>query len=79
MKQREKPNHHIRERYCDTPQIGLVVLVLRAGTTPILEETLREIGENAGTNENLSCGCPSIPRIAPGVAPRIVVSALLKS
>ena len=35
--------------------------------------------ENEGANENLSCGCPSIPRIAPGVAPRIVAFILLKS
>ena len=34
---------------------------------------------NAGANENLSCGFPSIPGIAPGVAPRIVVFVLLKS
>ena len=31
------------------------------------------------TNENLSCGFPSIPGIAPGVAPRIVVFVLIKS
>ena len=35
--------------------------------------------ENAGANENLSCGIPSIPGIAPGVAPRIMVFVLLKS
>ena len=34
---------------------------------------------NTGANENLSCGFPSIPRIAPGVALRIVVFVLLKS
>ena len=32
-----------------------------------------------GANETLSCGFPSIPGIAPGVAPRIVVFVLLKS
>ena len=40
---------------------------------------LKKRSENAGTNENLSCGFPSIPGIAPGVAPRIVVFVLLKS
>ena len=35
--------------------------------------------ENGGENENISCGFPSIPGIAPGVAPRIVVFVLLKS
>ena len=39
----------------------------------------KERSENAGANENLSCGFPSIPGIAPGVAPRIVVLVLLKS
>ena len=29
--------------------------------------------ENAGANENLWCGLPSIPGTAPGVAPRILV------
>ena len=40
---------------------------------------LKKRSENAGANENLSCRFPSIPRIAPGVAPRIVVFVLLKS
>ena len=40
---------------------------------------LRKRSENAGANENLSCGLPSIPGVAPGVAPRIVVFILLKS
>ena len=35
--------------------------------------------ENACANESLSYGFPSIPGIAPGVAPRIVVFVLLKS
>ena len=35
--------------------------------------------ENTGTNENLSCGFPSVPGIALGVAPRILVFVLLKS
>ena len=35
---------------------------MRVGATPILEKR----SENAGANENLSCGFPSIPRIAPG-------------
>ena len=35
--------------------------------------------ENAGANENLSCGFPSIPGIDPGVPPRILVFVLLKS
>ena len=30
-------------------------------------------------NDNLSCGFPSTPGIAPGVAPRVVVFVLLKS
>ena len=34
--------------------------------------------ENGGANENLSCGFPSIPGVAPGVAQRIVF-VLLKS
>ena len=46
-----------------------------SGTTPILKKR----SENAGANENLSCGFPSIPGIAPGVAPRIMVFILLKS
>ena len=47
-----------------------------AGTTPILENR----SENEGARENLSCGFPSIPGIAPGVAlRRIVVFGLLKS
>ena len=40
---------------------------------------LKTPSKNAGANGNLSCGFPSIPGIAPGVAPRIVVSVLLKS
>ena len=40
---------------------------------------LKKRSENAGANENLSRGFPSIPGIAPGVAPRIVVFVLLKS
>ena len=40
---------------------------------------LKKRSENARANENLSCGFPSIPGIAPGVAPRIVVFVLLKS
>ena len=35
--------------------------------------------ENGGANENPSCGFPSIPGTAPGVAPRIVVFVFLKS
>ena len=35
--------------------------------------------ENAGANENLSCGFPPIPGIAPRVAPRIAALVLLKS
>ena len=35
--------------------------------------------ENAGAHENLSCGFPPISGIAPGVALRVVVFALLKS
>ena len=50
-------------------------MIWRAGTTPILEKTLREWWRN----EDLSCGFPSIPEIVPGVALRIVVLALLKS
>ena len=48
----------------------MVIFVWRAGTTPNLEKR----SENAGANDNLSCRFPSIPRIAPGVAPRIVAS-----
>ena len=51
---------------------------LRAGTTPI-ESFSKKRSENGGVNENLSCGFPSIPGIAPGVAPKIVVFLLLKS
>ena len=40
---------------------------------------LKNRSENAGANENLSWGFPPIPGIAPRVAPRIVVSVLLKS
>ena len=39
----------------------------------------RKRSENEGANENLSCGFPSIPGIAPGVALRIVAFVLLKS
>ena len=48
---------------------------LCAGTTPILEKTLRECRGKWKS----SCGFPSIPRIAPGVAPRSLVFVLLKS
>ena len=34
---------------------------------------LKERSVNAGANENLSCGFPPSPGIAPGVAPRILV------
>ena len=40
---------------------------------------LKKRSKNGGANENLSYGSPSIPGIAPGVAPRIVVFILLKS
>ena len=40
---------------------------------------LKKRSENAGANENISCGFPSLPGIAPGVAPRIMVFVLLKS
>ena len=50
--------------------------LLRAGTTPILE---KDAPRMEGPIENISCGFPSIPGIAPGVAPRIVVFVLLKS
>ena len=40
---------------------------------------LKKRSQNAGANESLSCGFPSIPGIALGVAPRIVVFVLLKS
>ena len=40
---------------------------------------LTKRSENAGANENLSCGFPSIPGIASGVALRILVFVLLKS
>ena len=46
-----------------------------AGTTPILETTLRE----CRGNENLSGGVAAIPGIAPRVAPRIVGFVLIKS
>ena len=42
-------------------------------------QLLEKRSENARANENLSCGFPSIPGIAPRVAPRILVLALLKS
>ena len=41
--------------------------------------SLKKRSENAGANENLSCEFPSIPGIAPEVAPRVVVFALLHS
>ena len=37
---------------------------------------LKKCSENTWANENLSCGFPSIPAIAPGVAPRIVTIQL---
>ena len=40
---------------------------------------LKKSSENAGANENLSRRFPSIPGIAPGVAPRMVVFVLFKS
>ena len=52
-----------------------ILNLLRAGTTPILE---KKRSEKWWANENISCGFPSIPRIAPGVAPRSVVFVLLK-
>ena len=39
----------------------------------------KKSSENERANENLSCGFPSIPGIAPGVAQRIVAFVLLKS
>ena len=48
-------------------------IFLCAGTTPNFE---KKRSENAWVNENLPCGFPSIPGIAPRVAPRIVVFAL---
>ena len=51
------------------------VIILQAGTTPILEKTLREWRGKW----NLSFRFPSIPGTAPGVTPRIVVFVLLKS
>ena len=46
---------------------------LARGDHPVLKKR----SEDGGANENLSCGFPSIPGIAPGVAPRIVVFVLL--
>ena len=37
---------------------------------------MKKRSENEGANETISCGCPSIPGIAPRVAPRIVVSRI---
>ena len=42
-------------------------------------QLLKKRSENAWANETISCGFPSIPGIAPGVAPRVVVFVLLKS
>ena len=42
---------------------------MREGATPILKKRF----ENEGSNENLSCGFPSISGVAPRVALRIVV------
>ena len=40
---------------------------------------LKKRSENAWANENLSCGFPSTPGIAPGLAPRVAVFVLLES
>ena len=40
---------------------------------------MKKRSENAGANETLSFGFPSIPRVAAGVPPRTVVFVLLKS
>ena len=50
--------------------------VLRAGTTPILEKNAPRMEEQM---KIFHFGFPSIPGIAPGVAPRIVAVVLLKS
>ena len=49
--------------------------LLRAGTTQFSKKR----SKNGGANENISCWFPSIPGIAPGVAPRIAAFALPKS
>ena len=49
--------------------------IWRVGTSKCPEKR----SENARANEDLSCTFPSIPGIALGVAPRIVVFVLLKS
>ena len=50
------------------PDLVLSVHLKRSWEPP------KKTSENAGANENLSCRCPSNSRIAPAVAPRIVVS-----
>ena len=45
----------------------------------VAKSLLKKRSENVGANENLSRGFPSIPGIAPGVAPRILVFVLFKS
>ena len=59
------------------PDLKVKSSFLRAGTAPILN--LKKRSENGGGNDNPSCGFPSIPGIARGVAPRIAVFVLLKS
>ena len=53
----------------------LISLIWRAGTTPILG---KKRSENAWANEEFPCGFPSIPGIAPGVAPRRIAQVLIR-
>ena len=66
---------HIYQTRCDHPKSTSNKSSGERGPPQLLKKN----SENGGANENLSCRFPSIPRIAPGVAPRIVVLVLLKS
>ena len=73
-------DRHLDDRGAESPRKYIYIyiereIIWRAGTTQFLKKR----SKNGGANENLSYGFPSIPGIAPGVAPRIVVFVLLKS
>ena len=61
------------------PPAGDLQQVCCEGIVFLPPQFLKKRSENAGANETLPCGFPSIPGIAPGVAPRIVVFVLPKS
>ena len=55
------------------PKATMRVIYLSSGARGPPQLLKKKTFENAWTNDNFSCGFPSIPGIAPGVAPRIVV------